>query len=87
MFVIVNDHFSFGINRISKIITNGNQIISYHNITVIPHIKPFETLIRTACNFTGLNYLFETKSIIVFLSKKLNNIFKICYTVIHIVTQ
>lgn len=78
MFVIVNDHFSFGINfqsmnplinRISKIMTNDNQIISYHNITVIPYINLFETLIRTACNFTGLNYLFETKSIIVFLSK------------------
>lgn len=66
MFVIVNDHFSFGIhfqsmnpliNRISKIITNDNQIISYRNITVLPYINLLETLIVTACNFTGLNYL------------------------------
>lgn len=66
MFVIVNDHFSFGIhfqsmnpfnNRISKIITNDNQIISYRNITVLPYINLLEILIVTACNFTGLNYL------------------------------
>lgn len=33
------------INRISKIITNDNQIISYRNITVLPYINLLETLI------------------------------------------